>query len=57
VSDEKTVLGTVRSAPHSEPHVRPKQGPIHLVLVNDELRMEGEVAGPGQKRIAGVLAW
>ena len=57
MSDEKTVLGTLHSAPHSEPHVRPTQGPIHLVLVHDELTMEGEVAGPGQKRIAGVLAW
>jgi hypothetical protein len=36
---DRTVLDAVRRALHSEPRVRPTEGPIHLAFAESELTM------------------
>ena len=52
MSDDRSVLEALRRALHSEPHVRPTQGPIHLVFAESELTMEGEVDHIAGKKLA-----
>ncbi len=52
MTGERSVLEAVRSALRSEPRVRPTEGPIHLVLANGELTMEGEVDHIAGKKLA-----
>ena len=52
MTDEQTVLDTVRSALHSVPRVHSTQGSIHLAFANGELTMEGEVDHIAGKKLA-----
>jgi len=52
MTDERTVLGAVRSALHSQPRVHPTKGPIRLAFTDGELMMEGEVDHIAGKKLA-----
>ena len=52
MTDQRTIIETVRSALHSEQRVHPTAGPIHLAFTNGELTMEGEVDHIAGKKLA-----
>jgi osmotically-inducible protein OsmY len=52
VSNNPALLDAIRQALRSESRVRFTQNPLHLVLENDDLVMEGEVADVAAKKLA-----
>ena len=52
MTDDRDLLGAVRSALHSEPRVHATAGPIRLGLANGDLTMEGEVDHIAGKKLA-----